>query len=488
MAPLSLWMKVHRWLGLIAMVAVLCFGLSGLIHPIMSRTQPQPAERSAPILPPAGALVPLKTALNRAGIDAFSSARLFALVGQPVYRVGLAGEPARYFAASDASPLADGERVHAEALARHYTGDTASAVAALTRITAFDADYPAVNRLLPVWRVQLARADGLTAYVDTEGNRLATLNDDRKRALQSVFRALHTFNLFDGVPALRIALMLLLLGATFSTAVAGTVMYLRLKRADVRLKHQTARRWHRRLALAVVLTTFTFSLSGTWHLLQGERTLPPPTSIVPRFLTSELGEYAPTTGFSLLNAGERACYRLPVVQTTVVGSGQSGEHAHHHGAMPATAEPAPARCLDTGTGAELPDADRRAAEALARQFAGAAEGGVELSPVTRFGGEYGFINKRLPVWRARFAGSDDAWYVESDSGALALHTDTPARLEGLSFAYLHKWTFFGEDHKDLRDALLALFAFGNVVVAGLGTWVFFRRRRRPALAASPEMA
>ena len=41
----------------------------------------------------------------------------------------------------------------------------------------------------------------------------------------------------------------------------------------------------------------------------------------------------------------------------------------------------------------------------------------------QFGGEYGFINKRLPVWKIQFANDATRWYVETASGELALRAD-----------------------------------------------------------------
>src|SRR5690606_17568018 len=104
------------------------------------------------------------------------------------------------------------------------------------------------------------------------------------------------------------------------------------------------------------------------------------------------------------------------------------------------------------------DADRRAAQALARHYAGSAARVTTAEPITRFGGEYGFINKRLPVWKIEFEGSQRRWYVETGSGALALALDDRAALAGWVFAYVHKWSFFKEGWQDLRDLGMAAFA------------------------------
>lgn len=467
-------LAAHRWLGLLACIAVLAFASSGLLHPILSRTQPQPAQRQAPTPQFSAIPVSLQSALRSAAIDRFIAATAVQLEDGAAYRVQVDDHLSRYFAAIDGSAIADGERRHAEALARHFSGDRAAAIVETTELRVFDADYLPVNRLLPVWRVRLDRADGLAVYVDTRGNRLATQVDDRKRVLQSTFRNLHDFAFLDGYPRLRVAVMLVLLGAAFATAVAGIAVFLRLRGSASRLQRSSARRWHRRLALPVAVTTLTFSCSGTWHLLQGEAaaTVPAREAAPQAFAATELQAATPRQAFALLRVEGRACYRFA---SNVAPA--HDEHAHHHApmAMPdgATSQ-FPATCIDAGTGSPLADAEHARALALARHYSGSNAALASLEPVTTFGGEYGFINKRLPVWRAVFADSNTRWYVETTSGALALRADDAAALEGFVFAYVHKWTFFGE-HKNIRDALMMAFALGNVVVGLLGVWLFVRR-------------
>jgi hypothetical protein len=100
---------------------------------------------------------------------------------------------------------------------------------------------------------------------------------------------------------------------------------------------------------------------------------------------------------------------------------------------------------------------------------------VSVQFVTRFEGEYGFIFKRLPVYRVEYATPDHArYYIEPATGALAARIDDGDALEGKTFSYLHKW-HVTDKGKDVRDALLALFALGNVAVALMGLTLFTRR-------------
>ena len=61
----------------------------------------------------------------------------------------------------------------------------------VTRLEQLDDDYLSINRLLPVYRVDFLRDDGLRAYVETSPPRLAALVDDTKATLGWLFRVIH---------------------------------------------------------------------------------------------------------------------------------------------------------------------------------------------------------------------------------------------------------------------------------------------------------
>lgn len=458
--------RLHRWLGLATAVALLLFACSGLIHPVMSRTQPQPQGFTPPALQLPASPLTLPQALDANAIEAVRGATLIQAADRAAYRITLDNGTVRYLDTAGGSELAGFEAQHAEALARHFSGERAAAVLDIQQVTTFDDDYLAVNRLLPVWRIRFDRTDGLTAYVDTEGQRLATLIDDRKRGLQTLFRALHTFSFMEQQPALRKTLMVALLIASAVTAAAGLVMFVRLRRAELRLKRMPQRRWHRRLALPVSLTLFAFAFSGGWHLLHESKS--ETITSLPRapLLRSELGDQLIAQSFVLVRVNGRPCYRVALPPM------RPGMSEHQHSSTDRQQSDELARCFDTRDGTPIADADRTLAAQLARAYAGTRATPNDVAAVTQFGGEYGFINKRLPVWRVSFNGDETRWYVEIGSGALALRADNSDASEGWSFAYLHKWSFIA--NKDLRDLLLILFALLHVVIALLGLSLLVR--------------
>ena len=98
--------------------------------------------------------------------------------------------------------------------------------------------------------------------------------------------------------------------------------------------------------------------------------------------------------------------------------------------------------------------------------------------ITRFEGEYGFINKRLPVVAFENLQNGDRYYVEPRSGVLAAHVRDSDRAEGWSFAWLHKWHFLDGLGRDARDAVAALFALGIAASFALGVFLYCRRLRQ----------
>jgi hypothetical protein len=232
------------------------------------------------------------------------------------------------------------------------------------------------------------------------------------------------------------------------------------------LQQRPLQRWHRHLSWLAGLSLFAFLLSGLWHLWQSELASGASAPPAVTFSSDELGAYTPEAPFQLLRVDGRACYRFAQRVTM-------DEHAGH-GHMRSAAPTAAAQCHDAISGEPIIDAEQRLAIALARHHSGAVQPVRNVELLTRFDDEYGFINKRLPVWRVVFAGTEDAWYVETGSGALAARVTTAARWEGNSFSWLHKWQFFGE-HKNWRDLALSLFALGGLALCAMGLWLYLRK-------------
>ena len=216
----------HRGFAWLALLTLACFALTGLLHPLMTRVQPRPAQ-SAPQPAPAAATRPAPAAaLAAAGIAEVSGLRLIGDGSHWLWRVQTADGRTVYLdAQSGAAESSGAEQHHAERLARWYGGETQAPLTAIERIDAFDGDYGYVQRLLPVWRLRFARDDGLVAYVSTVEDRLAGLSDDRKQAFQRAFRAVHSWAWLPS--PLRNAWINLLLCGLAGTVLLGLTLALR---------------------------------------------------------------------------------------------------------------------------------------------------------------------------------------------------------------------------------------------------------------------
>ena len=104
-----------------------------------------------------------------------------------------------------------------------------------------------------------------------------------------------------------------------------------------------------------------------------------------------------------------------------------------------------------------------------------------LLPVAVMLCAYGFLNKRLPVWRVEYDTPDHlAYYVETATNSLASVVRDAVRAEGWSFSFLHKYHWLDFAGKDVRDLVMGLFGFGNLLIAVLGLWMFTRRYIKPS--------
>lgn len=98
--------------------------------------------------------------------------------------------------------------------------------------------------------------------------------------------------------------------------------------------------------------------------------------------------------------------------------------------------------------------------------------------MTKFAGEYSFVNKRLPVMKLSYTGpGHPALYVEPATGRPAALVTDGAQREGLSFAVLHKFFLMDWAGKNSRHAVAMLSALGVLVVTLYGFALRLRTRR-----------
>ncbi len=514
----------HRLLGLLTVVPVVLWALSGLSHPLMSNLlRPTIAHETvpAPPLTAAALAVPVAQVLAWHHLPTVQNVRVVWANKQAYYQVTTASGKLRYFGTADGRELPGGDRAYAEAVARYLLADSTSAVASAERLTRYTADYKFINRLLPVWKITFARPDGMAVFIETGHSRLGTFNNHARATFLWVFGMMHNWDFLDGLPRpLHLGIMLVFTTIIWLSALSGLVIYgfVRGKMRQPRSAQDAVgwlRKRHRTLGLWVAFVTFTFALSASYHLWQ--KFTPDRRDDVARvslFAAKDLtiplagslayGDLAtlPITQVSLARVGGQPYYRLvskaadghPTVQYRSTRDGQllpDGEFryaaelgqefmAKLNTTVPGAASATNPESLSAAADCcEAPGLVAETKTTIGTPAASPAPAQANLaSPelVTKFAGEYGFVNKRLPVVKLAFAGAGHpALYVEPATGRLAAYVTDDARREGLSFAVLHKFFLMDWAGKTVRDFVAMFSALGVLVVTLYGLVLLLRR-------------
>ena len=491
----ALSIRLHRAVAALGGVALVLWGLSGLLHPVMTTWGPQQAVFRPPAaeIDLAGAR-PLHETLAAAGIAEASAVRVLAGERGPLLQVTQDQHaPRRYFKLDDGAELPDHDKAHAVFLARHYTGTTAP-VSDVAFVTEFTADYPWVNRLLPVYRVRFDREDDLSIYVYTETNAAAGVSNRFKSVVETGFRWVHTWSWFPREAGwARVVLIGLLVGSAFAAALSGIAMLVLIRRGT---RAPGMRGWHRIAGYALAAPLLMFTASGLYHLLQD--VADPPTAALSLSPPIDLRG----ARFGLTEAWPDIAWGLDVAAVSIVADAE-GRHLYRLGLAPdrdegRSAEPTtpaairsarfdgvqptgPALYLDARTGEAYPGGDRELALQLGERFTGAPRGAIEDARlVTRFGMDYDFRNKRLPVWRLDYGAPVHASvFVDTTTGVLADRVLERQKPERVSFSMLHKWGFLRPLGRDAQNVVISAFTVLLVVfAAGMGLALDLKRRRR----------
>jgi hypothetical protein len=506
----------HAWLALIGGISLLVWGISGLCHIGMVLFGPQ----QAVFMPPPARVAlegarPIAETLAAQGIGTAVAVKTVPAAGGTVlWQVtGDPMQPRRYFRPVDGSEVAGGDRAQAEFIARHYLA-TDRKVTKASLQTEFDADYPWVNRLLPVWKLEFAGDDNLVAYVHTETSSLAAVNNTTKNRFQAVFRALHTWEWVpQGMDGLRVLVIGLMVGSLLALALTGAALL-----ATVRRKKRApgVRGWHRIAGYVLALPLIMFSASGITHLIQSALVPPGSQLRMGQPIDVASGKWPVEKDWTLIAKGRdiasvalveggegQPLYRIGLAPKGPMGGGEHdhspakavahGMAGHDHAAMMAAQAAAkvpttdaeirearfagikpdgPAIYLHAATGAVEPSGDKDLARAIARRFTGAPDSavkGVEL--VTRFNHEYDFRNKRLPVWRVDYGAPVKAsLFVDTGAGVLVDRVADGEKPERLVFSFIHKWNFLFPVGRLAQNVLVGAFAIaliGFMAVLGL---------------------
>lgn len=513
-------LRWHNRIKWYAFAAIICWALSGITHPLMAWFGPQAAQ----FMPPRFQIQPAhiehvsaviaKHQLTRAHV-----AKLVPTAANEVLLQVTEGEqlPRRYFSLSSAEEFPDYDRQQAQWLASYYTGLDIETISDVRFRTKFDADYPRVNRLLPVYEVAIgAGEDRVSVFVYTETNSLAAINNQSKQLLQRVFQVLHTWSWLDVTGHGRVIIIALLMLTLMTIALSGIQLIFALPRRKI---PRHSRRWHRRIAYVLWLPLLAWSASGFYHLLQAQYVQPVagvrlgPVMNLQHWLLHEksvsgnaeisagsnqrlwrenfsrsLGGNVFFNAASLVMLGEgQYAYRLSISSSQSQSSGKMHDHgSKREQRFDGQSKEKGAIYLAAHSAQRMDISDAAQATYLVKQlFSGdvAANGKAEpeiadITLVTHFGPDYDFRNKRLPVWQIDLINDDRSRvFIDPASNILVDQNRKIDRLESLSFSLLHKWNllvpFTGRKG---RDMLVVMTLLTLMLIAGFGAYMTLRHK------------
>ena len=482
--------KVHRLLAILGGIGLLLWGGSGLLHPIMTTWGPQQAVFFPPSHPvDLVGVRPIHQTLAEAGIAEAAAIRIVPGEAESLLQVTEdPNAPRRYFRLHDGVELPNHDEAHAVFLARHYMREEAP-VRSVEWIDDFTPSYPWVNRLLPVYKVTFERPDDLSIYIYTETSAAAGIDNTFKTVLQTGFRWFHTWSWFPAeADWARVFLMALFIGSLMALALTGVAMILLIRR---KARAPGLRGWHRIAGYAAALPLLMFTSSGLFHLVQYAATPPTKTLTLSTPISLAGASFPIHEQWTDLSAG------LDISTVSIIEDANGrllyrlGLAARRHGGPETLSEirnarfdgierTGPALYIDAATGAPFEDGDREIALQLGERFTGVSRDAIHNAElVTRFGPQYDFRNKRLPVWRLDYGAPVNATiFVDTTSGVLADRTPDHAKAEQWSFSYLHKWNFLFPLGRETQTLVVSVaVAFSLVLMAGIGLALDLQRRR-----------
>ncbi|WP_016954635.1 PepSY domain-containing protein [Catenovulum agarivorans] len=474
----------HKFFLWPALFACFVWLISGFTHPLMTWVGPQPVNFRAPVVKQID--YDVQTTSNLLTQTSQQSASLVKVVasenGALLQATYEQNQPRQYFDLTTGARIAEQDKQQAIWLAGYYSGLPAEQIEQVEFINEFSAEYPWVNRLLPVYRIRYNDDAGHIAFIYTETNTLASLTNDTRIMLQSIFRALHTWNWLEFTGPFRVLIIGYLMLALLAMSVSGLI-YL-INRSWRRMPAHN--KLHRASAYLVVIPLFMWSFSGFYHLLTAEyaparaglklSTDLPQTPVSEQAINLVLAQIQQSSQVNSLNliaapSNEQSSKTTPVLRLSYQAEGaQQNKALTKEDKYKGISQETKVVYFDGKTGQALTDFnDKEYAMWLAEQYSESATA-TDAQVVRFFGMGYDFRNKRLPVWRVSLNDADKTQlFIDSQSGVLADASTASSRLESLSFSMLHKWNFLVPlTGREVRDYFIVAFIFFSVVLTYFG--------------------
>ncbi len=513
--------KWHRTLSLIIAVPVISWAASGFMHPLMTNIRPNIATQFYPsaVIDSSQLQMPLQQCLYANKIDSINNVHIVQMGGQQFYQVikDNKGADIRYFSTKTGSLLKNGDELYARFLAKYFLegGDKKDAaytepmamsdhdccmmatanimnshgakITNVSKLDHFDGEYKYINRLLPVYKVSFDRADGIRIYVETASGRFGFAVDNKRSTFDTFFGICHTWEWMNSLGNTKYFIMVPLTLIGFLTTLFGLYIFFTTKTKQSGNPMVKARRRHRYVSLTASLFTLMFTFSGGFHAL--DKVLPkdkiadrlsiqvPVAKVDPDFIKLDsLAAQRSIQNISVCMMKEKIYWQLYLKEDQQAASKKKDLMKNMSAAMPDMIY------ANADNYSVLSKGDEQYARFLAGAFSNRDINSITAAePVIKFTDEYGFINKRLPVWRINFPGNgNERYYIETSTGILSSRVRDKDLTEGDSFAFFHKHHFMDWGGKTVRDISTMFWAAMQIAMIVIGLILYVKMKRRKA--------
>lgn len=506
----------HRIIGIITIIPVIFWTLSGLMHPFMAHFfKPVIANERLDVKPidKTQLTFSIQDVLAKNKITEFKNFRIVSFDNSTFYQVKTVKGELVYFDTVNAKKLENGDQKYAHWLSRYFLDDQKSTIIKTDLVTEFTSQYKYINRYLPVYKTTFDRPDGMEVYVETASSKLATYNPKSRQAFIWFFDTFHNWSFVDAISnnSVRIVFMFLFLSIIFFSAVSGIVIYglfwKQFKKTDSLNPKKGLRRYHRQIGIWVSLFTLTFAFSGAYHATTKWNPYTLDKMVYePVFKTKNLStsnneihvDWNRLENLSIIALNDSIYYRAQLAEpkskyetpkTDSKSKWDKKENPKNE-----------ILYINSITNKVTPKLDLEYAKFLALYFSGTNGGEpaccemdsdtgskpnfekaalLETKTITEFESrEYGFVNKRLPVIKLAYDTPEKTTYfIETATSRLAAIIEKSDITEGYSFAIFHKFLFMDWAGKNVRDLTMVMAALIILVISVLGLVLFLKKNQ-----------
>ena len=474
----------HRNLSIIIAFPVLIWAASGFIHPIMSNIRPRIETQQSPqfVIDTNLLKVPLGAALRENDINEFNNCRIVELNNQLYYQIKKTStDQPVYLSATDGKALRNGDELYAVFLANYFASGKALAVQSVNYVTDYTSDYNRINKLLPVYRVQFRRNDGICIYADTQQSRFSYATNSARDFLTRAFTLLHTWSWMGKLTLLKIVIIAWLMLLTFANGIIGLYIFFTTKpkktNGNGTLKR---RRNHRYTAVFASLFTLLFSFSGGVHILSQLQKDESGKIILSQNISQSQSNFdlikiqqsmqQPVRDISFVKMNGKLYLRV-VVSNKDKNAGKD--------LMKQMRIDVPEICyVDLSDYSILKNGEQMYAGYLANTYLHTRDQSFETVEITAFDDDYDFADKVLPVWKV--TGDKETVYIETSTAKLRKTSNAFRKFDDYSFAFFHKHELMMFAGKTAKDFSTMFWAAAQIVMIFFGLILYFKRKKKPS--------